>query len=39
MGLFLKFKTMEKDPLITKSEKELKEVMDSFSEIIEIKKI
>jgi hypothetical protein len=29
---------MEKDPMMSKSEKELKEVMDMFSEIIEIKK-
>jgi hypothetical protein len=38
MELFLKFRTSEKDPVISKSEKELKEVMDMFSEIIQIKK-
>ena len=37
-NLFFKFNTNENDPLIAKSEKELKEVMDLFNEIIEIKK-
>jgi hypothetical protein len=39
MELFLKFRPNLNDPLIVKSEKELKEVMDVFNEMIEIKKI